>query len=91
MDISVIGASGGCGREIVTRLVRDGLLGRRELLAGDDRGRSQDGHLRALRAAGGVEKYGVFVNFAGGTWVMRPDFSAVKWDSTGPAAHAGGK
>jgi malate dehydrogenase len=32
MDISVIGASGGCGREVVTRLVSDGVLGRKELL-----------------------------------------------------------
>ena len=32
MDISVIGASGGCGREVVTRLVSEGVLGRRELL-----------------------------------------------------------
>jgi hypothetical protein len=27
-----------------------------------------------------VEKYGVFVNFAGSTWVMRPDFSQLKWN-----------
>jgi len=27
-----------------------------------------------------VDKYGVFVNFAGSTWVMRPDFSQVKWE-----------
>ena len=27
-----------------------------------------------------VAKYGVFVNFAGSTWVMRPDFSQVKWE-----------
>ncbi|HOX05332.1 MAG TPA: kelch repeat-containing protein [Planctomycetota bacterium] len=27
-----------------------------------------------------VAKYGVFVNFAGNTWVMRPDFSQVKWE-----------
>lgn len=26
-----------------------------------------------------VEKYGVFVNFAGRTWVMRPDFSKAPW------------
>lgn len=32
MDISVIGASGGCGREVVTRLVSEGVLGRNELL-----------------------------------------------------------
>ncbi len=27
-----------------------------------------------------VEKYGVFVNMVGNTWVMRPDFSQVKWE-----------
>ncbi len=32
MDISVIGASGACGREAVTRLVSEGILGRNELL-----------------------------------------------------------
>ena len=26
-----------------------------------------------------VAKYGVFVNFFGSTWVMRPDFSKVAW------------
>jgi len=30
-----------------------------------------------------VAKYGVFVNFTGGTWVMRPDFSQVKFDAAG--------
>jgi hypothetical protein len=28
-------------------------------------------------------KYGVFVNFTGGTWVMRPDFSQLKFDAAG--------
>jgi len=27
-----------------------------------------------------VAKYGVFVNLCGSTWVMRPDFSRVKWE-----------
>jgi len=27
-----------------------------------------------------VAKYGVFANFCGNTWVMRPDFSQVKWE-----------
>ena len=31
MDISVVGASGACGREVVTRLVSEGVLGRNEL------------------------------------------------------------
>jgi len=26
-----------------------------------------------------VEKYGVFVNLSGSTWVMRPDFGKVVW------------
>jgi hypothetical protein len=30
-----------------------------------------------------VAKYGVFVNLAGGTWVMRPDFSQVKFGAAG--------
>lgn len=29
---------------------------------------------------GWVEKYGVFVNFSGATWVMRPDLSQISWD-----------
>lgn len=32
MDISVIGASGACGREIVIQLIRDRLLEQREIL-----------------------------------------------------------
>lgn len=32
MDISIIGATGGCGREIATQLIRDGVLERREIL-----------------------------------------------------------
>ena len=32
MDISIIGASGACGREIVIQIVRDRLLERREIL-----------------------------------------------------------
>jgi hypothetical protein len=27
-----------------------------------------------------VSRYGVFVNLSGSTWVMRPDFSKVKWE-----------
>ena len=27
-----------------------------------------------------VARYGVFVNFCGNTWVMRPDFSQVMWE-----------
>ncbi|MEN9358976.1 MAG: L-lactate dehydrogenase 2 [Verrucomicrobiota bacterium] len=52
MDISVIGASGGCGREIVNQLVRDGVLGRRELLqlVGGNPGSSRPSYLHGLRA-----------------------------------------
>lgn len=52
MDISVIGASGGCGREIVTQLVRDGVLGRRELLqlVGGNPVSSRPSYLHGLRA-----------------------------------------
>ena len=52
MDISVIGASGGCGREVVTRLVSEGLLGRRELLqlVGSNPASSRPSYLHGLRA-----------------------------------------
>jgi malate dehydrogenase len=52
MDISVIGASGGCGREIVTRLVSEGVLGRRELLqlVGGNPTTSRPSYLHGLRA-----------------------------------------
>ncbi|MEN3112580.1 hypothetical protein ACFONG_01055 [Uliginosibacterium paludis] len=52
MDISVIGASGGCGREVVTRLVADGVLGRRELLqlVGGNPASSRPCYLHGLRA-----------------------------------------
>ena len=52
MDISVIGASGGCGREIVTRLVSEGVLGRRELLqlVGGNPASSRPSYLHGLRA-----------------------------------------
>ncbi|MEI7611917.1 MAG: hypothetical protein WCK63_03350 [Betaproteobacteria bacterium] len=52
MDISVIGASGGCGREIVTRLVSEGVLGRRELLqlVGGNPKSSRPSYLHGLRA-----------------------------------------
>jgi len=52
MDISVIGASGGCGREVVTRLVADGVLGRRELLqlVGGNPSSSRPCYLHGLRA-----------------------------------------
>lgn len=52
MDISVIGASGGCGREVVTRLVSDGVLGRRELLqlVGANPASSRPAYLHGLRA-----------------------------------------
>lgn len=52
MDISVIGASGGCGREVVTRLVADGVLGRRELLqlVGGNPASGRPSYLHGLRA-----------------------------------------
>jgi len=52
MDISVIGASGGCGREIVTRLVGEGVLGRGELLqlVGGNPASSRPSYLHGLRA-----------------------------------------
>lgn len=52
MDISVIGASGGCGREVVTRLVADGALGRRELLqlVGGNPASDRPCYLHGLRA-----------------------------------------
>lgn len=52
MDISVIGASGGCGREVVTRLVSDGVLGRRELLqlVGSNPASPRPAYLHGLRA-----------------------------------------
>lgn len=52
MDISVIGASGGCGREVVTRLVSDGVLGRRELLqlVGGNPLSQRPSYLHGLRA-----------------------------------------
>jgi malate dehydrogenase len=52
MDISVIGASGGCGREIVTRLVSEGVLGRRELLqlVGGNPASNRPSYLHGLRA-----------------------------------------
>ena len=52
MDISVIGASGGCGREIVTRLVSEGLLGRRELLqlVGGNPASNRPSYLHGMRA-----------------------------------------
>lgn len=52
MDISVIGASGGCGREVVTRLVSDGVLGRRELLqlVGGNPQSTRPCYLHGLRA-----------------------------------------
>ena len=52
MDISVIGASGGCGREVVTRLVSEGVLGRRELLqlVGGNPVSSRPCYLHGLRA-----------------------------------------
>lgn len=52
MDISVIGASGGCGREVVTRLVSEGVLGRRELLqlVGGNPASSRPSYLHGLRA-----------------------------------------
>jgi malate dehydrogenase len=52
MDISVIGASGGCGREVVTRLVAEGVLGRRELLqlVGGNPRSSRPSYLHGLRA-----------------------------------------
>jgi malate dehydrogenase len=52
MDISVIGASGGCGREVVTRLVSAGVLGRRELLqlVGGNPASSRPSYLHGLRA-----------------------------------------
>lgn len=52
MDISVIGASGGCGREIVARLVSDGVLGRGELLqlVGGNPASSRPSYLHGLRA-----------------------------------------
>ena len=52
MDISVIGASGGCGREIVTRLVSAGVLGRGELLQliGGNPESSRPSYLHGLRA-----------------------------------------
>lgn len=52
MDISVIGASGGCGREVVTRLVAEGVLGRRELLqlVGGNPSSNRPCYLHGLRA-----------------------------------------
>lgn len=52
MDISVIGASGGCGREIATRLVSEGVLGRRELLqlVGGNPASTRPSYLHGLRA-----------------------------------------
>ena len=52
MDISIIGASGGCGREVVTRLVSEGVLGRRELLqlVGGNPHSSRPAYLHGLRA-----------------------------------------
>ena len=52
MDISVIGASGGCGREVVTRLVSQGVLGRRELLqlVGGNPTSRRPSYLHGLRA-----------------------------------------
>ena len=52
MDISVIGASGGCGREVVTRLVSAGVLGRRELLqlVGGNPRSTRPAYLHGLRA-----------------------------------------
>ena len=52
MDISVIGASGGCGREVVTRLVSQGVLGRRELLqlVGGNPASRRPSYLHGLRA-----------------------------------------
>jgi len=52
MDISVIGASGGCGREVVTRLVSEGVLGRRELLqlVGGNPASNRPCYLHGLRA-----------------------------------------
>lgn len=51
MDISVIGASGGCGREVVTQLVSQGVLGRRELLqlVGGNPASSRPSYLHGLR------------------------------------------
>ena len=52
MDISVIGASGSCGREVVTRLVSEGVLGRRELLqlVGGNPASNRPSYLHGLRA-----------------------------------------
>ena len=52
MDISVIGASGGCGHEVVTRLVSGGVLGRGELLqlVGSNPASSRPSYLHGLRA-----------------------------------------
>lgn len=52
MDISIIGASGGCGREIATRLVSEGVLGRQELLqlVGGNPNSSRPSYLHGLRA-----------------------------------------
>ncbi len=52
MDISVIGASGGCGREVVARLVSEGVLGRRDLLqlVGGNPASSRPSYLHGLRA-----------------------------------------
>lgn len=52
MDISVIGASGGCGRDVVDKLVSDGVLGRRELLqlVGANPRSSRPAYLHGLRA-----------------------------------------
>ncbi|SDH37472.1 lactate/malate family dehydrogenase [Propionivibrio dicarboxylicus] len=52
MDISVIGASGSCGREIVTQLVSARVLGRGELLQliGGNPGTRRPSYLHGLRA-----------------------------------------
>ncbi|MFZ4534911.1 lactate/malate family dehydrogenase [Propionivibrio sp.] len=52
MDISVIGASGSCGREVVTRLVSEGVLGRGELLqlVGGNPDSVRPSYLHGLRA-----------------------------------------
>jgi len=52
MDISVIGASGGCGRDVVAKLVSDGVLGHRELLqlVASNPTSSRPAYLHGLRA-----------------------------------------